>query len=101
MPKQHFFLKLIPPRPTFAQDMSEEEKRLMAEHVRYLDEHLAAGRVLLFGPVMAAGGAFGMGVFAVEDEAEARRIIDGDPTVRAGLNRYELSPMRVSTARGQ
>jgi hypothetical protein len=40
-----------------------------------------------------------MGVFDVADEAEARRIMDGDPSVRAGLNRYELSPMHVAAAR--
>lgn len=99
MAKQHFFLKLIPPRATFIQDITEEEKRLMAEHGRYFQEQFAAGKTLLFGPVMAAGGGFGLGVFEVEDEAEARRIMDGDPSVRAGLNRYELSPMRVFAAR--
>jgi hypothetical protein len=29
MPKQHYFFKLIPPRPTFMKDMTDEERRLM------------------------------------------------------------------------
>jgi hypothetical protein len=33
--KKYFVLKLIPPRPTFAQDMTEEEKKIMKEHGAY------------------------------------------------------------------
>ena len=62
MSKQHYFFKLNPPRPTFMQDITDEERRLMDKHRRYFQEHFAAGRVLLFGPVMASGGAFGHGV---------------------------------------
>jgi hypothetical protein len=40
MAKLHYFFKLIPPRPTFPQDMSEAEKRLMEEHSCGFDEHL-------------------------------------------------------------
>jgi hypothetical protein len=48
---------------------------------------------------MAEGGAFGMAVLEVADEAEAHRIMDGDPTVKGGINRYELSLMMVAGAR--
>jgi uncharacterized protein len=98
MAKQQFFLKLVSPRRSFVQDMTDEEKRLMQEHVRYTQEHFAAGKVLIFGPVMATSGPFGMAVFEVNDEAEARRIIENDPTVRAGLNTFELYPMRLGAA---
>jgi uncharacterized protein YciI len=99
--KQHYFFKLIPPRPTFPQDITEEERRLMDEHSRYFHEHFAAGRLLLFGPVMAPSGAFGLAVLEVENEAEARQFGEGDPSVRAGLNRFEFYPMRVSAARAK
>jgi uncharacterized protein len=101
MPKQHYFFKLIPPRPTFMQDMTDEERRLMDEHGRYFQEHFAAGKVLLFGPVMASGGAFGVGVLEVDNEEDAQRFGEGDPSVRAGLNRFEIHPMRVSAARAK
>ena len=32
---QHFLCKLIPPRPTFQQDMSDAETKVMPEHVAY------------------------------------------------------------------
>lgn len=100
MSKQHYFCKLVPPRPTFPQDMTGEERQLMAEHARYMRECFDAGKILIYGPVMAREGAFGMAVLEVADEAEARRIFEDDPTIKAGLNRFELSPMQVAAARG-
>jgi len=71
----------------------------MEDHARYFQEEFAAGKLLLYGPVMAMSGAFGLAVLEVESEEEARRFGEGDPSVKAGLNRFELSPMRVSAAR--
>jgi uncharacterized protein YciI len=101
MPRQHYFFKLIPPRPTFPHDITENEAWLMHQHSRYFDEQFAAGKLLIYGPVMAASGAFGLAVLEVESEAEARQFGEADPSVRAGLNRFEVSPMRVSGARGK
>jgi hypothetical protein len=100
MSQQHFFVRLIPPRATFPMDMTAEEKLLMQEHVRYTQEKFAAGKVLLYGPVMATAGPFGMAVFAVADEAEVREVLENDPTVRGGLNTFEVYPMRVGGAQG-
>lgn len=73
----------------------------MHQHSQYFDEQFAAGKLLIYGPVMAASGAFGLAVLEVESEAEARQFGEADPSVRAGLNRFEVSPMRVSGARGK
>jgi uncharacterized protein YciI len=80
--------------------MSDDERRLMQEHARHTREHFDAGRVLVYGPVLAPDATFGMAVLEVADEADARKIMDDDPSVRAGLNRYEVHPMRVAAARG-
>lgn len=101
MTKQHYFCKLIPPWPTFALDMTDEERRLMQEHVRYMREQFDAGKVLIYGPVMASEGAFGMAVLEVTSEAEAREFVAGDPTQKAGLNRYEFNPMQVAAAKAK
>jgi uncharacterized protein YciI len=100
MNKHHYFVKLIPPRSTFAQDITDEEKLLMQEHVRYTHDNFTAGIVLLYGPVMATHGPFGIAVLEVADEAAARQFIESDPTVQAGLNKFELYPMRLAAARG-
>jgi uncharacterized protein YciI len=101
MAKQHYFFKLIPPRPTFPQDISDSEMRQMEEHSRYFDQQFAAGKLLLYGPVMATGGAFGLAVLEVESEAEAQEFGEGDPSVKAGLNKFEICPMRVSGSRSK
>ena len=101
MAKEHYFFQLIPPHPTFPHDMTDEERLLMEEHGRYFQEQFTDGKVLLFGPAMARGGAFGLAVLEVHNEAEARRFGECDPSVRAGLNRFEFYPMRVSATRAK
>jgi len=71
----------------------------MGEHAHYMRGHFDAGKVVVYGPVLAADGAFGMAVLDVDDEAEARRIMAGDPTVVAGVMRVDLAPIRISAAR--
>ncbi|AKU98957.1 hypothetical protein AKJ09_05621 [Labilithrix luteola] len=99
MSKQQFFVRLVPPRPTFPMDMNDEERRLMGEHASCMKKLFDAGQVVVYGPVMAASGAFGMAVLDVANEAEARAIMEEDPTVLAKLNTYEISPMRIGAAR--
>jgi len=101
MSKLHYFFKLIPPRPTFPQDITEHENLLMKEHAVYFQAQFTAGRVLLYGPVMAKDGTFGLAILEVADEAEARHFGENDPSVRAGLNRFEIYPMRLSGAQAR
>lgn len=49
----------------------------------------------------APGGAFGVGILEVTDEAEARQFGQNDPSVRAAMNRFEIYPMRVADARAK
>jgi len=101
MNKQHYYFKLIPPRPTFPGDITDQEKTLMDEHGAYCEQQFSAGKLLAYGPVMAPGGAFGVAILEVTDEAEARQFGENDPSVRAGMNRFEVYPMRVSNARAK
>jgi hypothetical protein len=55
---------------------------------------------LIYGPVMASAGAFGMAVFELADEAEVQGVLENDPTVRGGLNTFEIYPMKVGAAQG-
>jgi len=94
----HFFLKLIPPRPTFAEDMNEAEQEAMGRHADYLASLLKSGTGVAFGPVLDPQGIFGMGIVEAEDGAAARAITDDDPVVLAGIGRYEIFPMRLLKA---
>lgn len=92
----HFFYKLVPPRPTFAQDMSAEEAAMMGRHAVYWKGRIDAGvKVFALGPVADPAGVFGMGVMETESEADAHELARNDPAVQQtqfGF-RYEMHPM--------
>jgi uncharacterized protein len=101
MSKQHFYFKLIPPRATFPGDITDKERALMDDHGTYCERQFAAGKLLAYGPVMAPGGAFGCAILEVAGETEARQFGENDPSVRAGMNRFEIYPMHVANARAK
>jgi|SRR6185312_10184567 len=91
MEKKYFFLKLNPPRATFAVDMSDEERSIMQQHVAYWAAFVYNGTAIVLGPVMDPKGVFGIAVAEVESEEQLNEIIAGDPA--NGLNKYEIYPM--------
>ena len=93
---RYFVYRLIPPRPTFHLDMSEEERAIMQRHVAYWTAHKDAGRVLIFGPVVSEAGSWGLGVIRVRDESEVAPLIDGDPAISSGLGTMEVGAMPIA-----
>ncbi|UXN59871.1 YciI family protein [Phyllobacterium zundukense] len=100
MTTQHFFFRLIPPRPNFADDMDDDEQELMRQHVTYVSEYFEEGTVLAYGPVQDPDGWFGIVLLEVLSHDEAIQFAENDPTVMAGLNRYSIAPMHIAAARG-
>jgi uncharacterized protein YciI len=94
--KKNWFIRLIPPRPTFDQDLNEAEGKLMEEHFHYWKELHEKGVCQFGGPVLDARGVFGVLAIRAADEAEARALADGDPSVKAGIMRAEVAEMRVA-----
>ena len=82
--KRHFLIKLIPPRPSFAQDMTNEEKQLMQRHAAYWTTLAETGVALLFGPVSDPAGSYGIGVVEVEDEEHLGVLTANDPVTTSG-----------------
>ncbi|HET9714607.1 MAG TPA: YciI family protein [Pseudolabrys sp.] len=94
----HFFVKLIAPRPTFANDMNDQEKAIMQEHFLYWKARQDKGEVLVFGPVLDPNGPYGMGVINVTDDIAARAFSADDPTIKANIGfTCEIYPMRAVT----
>jgi uncharacterized protein len=82
--KRHFLIKLIPPRPSFALDMSEEERELMQQHIAYWTALAEKGVALCFGPVLDPAGSYGIGVVELADEAGLEVLTANDPAARSG-----------------
>lgn len=91
---KYFLCRLLPPRPTFAQDMNEREAKVMRDHVAYWTDLAEKGTVLLFGPVADPKGGWGVGILATDTEEEVRSLTANDPAMLAALGtRYEILPM--------
>jgi uncharacterized protein len=88
-----FVYKLIPPRPSFAVDMTEHEAKVMAEHAAYWHQELRTGRIVAFGPVADPGGVWGLGLIDVASSDEALALVERDPAITSRLGTYELHPM--------
>jgi len=91
---RYFFLRLVPPRPSFAADMTTVEREAMMAHVAYWRGLLERGRAVVFGPVADPAGAWGAGVLRAVDEAEVEALRAADPAIQAAIGmRYEVLPM--------
>jgi uncharacterized protein YciI len=94
-----FVLRLIAPRPTFAQDMTDDEREIMGRHAAHWQPYLAAGQMVVFGPVLADTGSFGLAVVETEDEDELRAHADADPVVTTGTASFEFGRMLAGFVR--
>jgi uncharacterized protein YciI len=97
----YFLYKLIPPRPTFASDLSDTEGAVMGDHVAYWGRLVEEGVVVVFGPVGDPSGAWGMAVVEAASEDEVRRLGEEDPAVTSGVATFEIYPMPDAVARHQ
>lgn len=95
MDKMHYTLYLNPPRPSFMQDMTGEERAVMQKHIVYWNELMAQGKVLAFGPVLDPNGVYGLGIVEVDNEEQVKTMIANDPA--NGLNKYEYYLMKAVT----
>lgn len=91
--KKHFFLKLNPPRPGFAMDMTDDEKNIMLSHVEYWGNLLNKGIAIAYVPVFDPKGGYGVGIISVDSDEQLGNLIKNDPA--NGLNSYEFYPMRA------
>ena len=90
---KYFLYKLVPPRPTFHQDMTEVEGKVMQEHGVYWRD-LADRRIaVVVGPVIDPKGVYGLAIVEVEDESGVHDIGTKEPAIKAGGFRYEVYSM--------
>jgi uncharacterized protein len=94
-----FVFRLIAPRPTFALDMTEEERAIMGRHAAHWQPLIDAGRMVVFGPILDDTGSWGLGVIEAEDEDELRAFAAGDPVVTTGTATMELGKMLTGFVR--
>ena len=96
-----FVFRLKAPRPTFALDMTDEEREIMGRHAAYWQPYVDAGQMVIFGPVLDGTGSWGLGVVEAEDgdEEKLTRFAAGDPVVTSGTGEIELGKMLAGFVR--
>jgi uncharacterized protein YciI len=93
---RYFVYKVIPPRPTFDSDKTDEENEIMGRHGAYWRGLMAQGYVLIFGPVVASSGAWGLAVITAESEQQVHEIGAADPAITSGMCTYEVGRMPIA-----
>jgi hypothetical protein len=92
---EYYFIKLIPPRQTFPQDITKEEANIMKEHGVYWRGLMEKGVAIVFGPVLDPNGVWGAGIIQVNDASEVDKYTSEDPAIKSGLNKLEFYPMKA------
>lgn len=91
--KMHFMLKSTPPRTTFHQDMTVDERKIMEKHIAYWTDKQNQGIALVFGPVRNPSEPHGLAIIEVENESQVPTLIAEDPAVIDGIMITEFYPM--------
>lgn len=95
-----FAFRLIAPRPTFALDMTDEERAIMGRHAAHWQRYLDSGDMVVFGPVIEdLNGSYGLGVIEADDEAELKAFAAQDPVVTTGTASIEIGRMLAGFVR--
>ena len=95
-PMKSWFIRIIPPRPTFDKDASPAELDLMQQHFVYWKALFDKGVCVFGGPVLDKKGVYGVIAVRAATEDEARALGEDDPSVKAGLNKIEVAEMRIA-----
>jgi len=84
-----FVYRLVAPRPTFAQTMTDSEAALVGK-----------GVVIVFGPVADPKGTWGLAVLEADNEIQADACGANDPAIKAGVGfSFEIHRMPQVTLR--
>jgi uncharacterized protein YciI len=94
-----FLYQVRPTRIGMLDDSTPDEARIVAEHFEYLKNLTERGIVHFAGRTLNTDStAFGIVVFSARTLEEARRRMEEDPAVRAGVFTAELFPYRLALA---
>jgi uncharacterized protein YndB with AHSA1/START domain/uncharacterized protein YciI len=93
-PSRYFLCRLLAPRATFMQDMSDAEREVMMSHAAYWKDLANRGAAVVFGPVLDPKGGWGVGIIRAATDQAVADLRDHDPAILSGHGfAYEILPM--------
>jgi uncharacterized protein len=96
-----FILRLIAPRPNFAQTITDAEREIMGRHAAHWSEYLERGEMVVFGPVLTEDDSYGLAVVETDDEQALREFAAQDPVVTTGTAVFEFGRLAAGHVRGR
>jgi uncharacterized protein len=96
-----FVLRLIAPRPNFAQTMTDAEREIMSRHAAHWGPYLERGDMVVFGPVLTDDDSYGLAVVETDDDQALRDFAAQDPVVTTGTAAFEFGRMAAGHVRGR
>ena len=95
-PKQFIYVMHLVPRLYDDKAWTAEDKAAVGQHLANFKAAVQSGQLVLAGRTMEPGDkTFGIAIFTAVDEAAARRFMEADPAVAAGVMTAELHPFAV------
>jgi uncharacterized protein YciI len=95
-----FVLRLIAPRPDFAQTLTDAEREIMGRHAAHWRPYVELGDMVVFGPVLTDEDSYGLAVVETDDEQALREFAAHDPVVTTGTAGFEIGRMATGYVRG-
>jgi uncharacterized protein len=96
-----FVLRLIAPRPDFAQTLTDAEREIMGSHAAHWRPYIERGDMVVFGPVRTEADTYGLAVVETDDEQALRDFAAQDPVVTTGTGTFEFGRMASGRVRGR
>ena len=95
-PKQFIYVLHLVPRLYDDKAWTAEDKAAVNRHLANFKAAVQSGQLILAGRTMEPGDkTFGIAIFEAVDEAAARKFMEADPAVAAGVMIAELHPFAV------
>jgi hypothetical protein len=94
--KRTYVIRIVPARADFApENQTEKERTLGGQHFAYIKKAFAEGRLTYVARTDDPKNLWGMIVTAPMSAVDARALMEGDPGVKGGMFRGEVSPFIV------
>jgi len=94
---KHYYVIIKPYRQDFLTNPKENEDKIMEAHFYYLKSLLNQKKLFLAGPTLIAEDPLGLIILEANTEEEAKKLIENDPSVKAGIQKVvDFRPIRLS-----
>jgi uncharacterized protein YciI len=99
-PKQFIYVLKLVPRLYDDKKWTKEDEMALSWHFARFKHAIETGELILAGRTPEPGDkTFGIAIFEANDETAARKFMESDPAVVAGLMIAELHPFSVALQR--